>query len=169
MVMPYISLPQLADKPGAVELAQVTAQSGQMPVAFELLEQALQGKSVDTLPQAQQIPIQKALDRIYEAITDACAVIDGFLKQRGYVLPFKKTPTVLTAWARAITRYYLHQHLISDEKNNPIVRDYRDAMKMLQLVAEGKFSLGADDTLASFSPKAKRIDRIFTQQTLKDY
>ena len=81
-------------------------------------------------------------------------------------------PGIVTAWTRAIARYFLHKDRIrTDEKSDPIVRDYRDAMKLLQLTAEGKFSLGAEDDLVSqgtgspeFTPGSSTI-----RDSLKDY
>ena len=58
-------------------------------------------------------------------------------------------PKLITGWSRSIARYLLHKSRISLESNDPIVRDYRDALKLLQLTADGKFSLGADDTVAT--------------------
>lgn len=57
--------------------------------------------------------------------------------------------SVLAAWARAITRYLLNKSRIQDESKDPIARDYRDAQKMLTLLAQGKYSLGADDPAQS--------------------
>lgn len=173
MTLYYITLPQLADKPGAVELAQVTAQSGQAPVSAALLEKVLHGEDAVNITQGAQGDIDKALQsvkRIDQAAQDAQSLIDGFLRQRGYPLPLIKLPRILTAWARAITRYYLHQHLIADEKS-PIVRDYKDAMRLLQLVADGKFSLGLDDDLSERSGQAQAVHppRLFTHETLRDY
>lgn len=80
-------------------------------------------------------------------------------------------PRILTTWTRAIVRYYLHQHLITDEPKNPIARDYRDALRLLQMVAEGKFSLGLEDELtqAAGNPQAVAPERVFTLDTLRDY
>lgn len=167
----YITLPQLAEKPGTVELAQVTAQPGQSPASPDVLELALKGGDISLELPEQQDKVARAIARINEAVADACAMIDGFLRQRGYALPLDKAPKILSVWTRAIARYYLHQHLISDEKTNPIARDYREAMRLLQLVADGKFSLGSSDVsvLHTGQAKFKKPERIFTHATLKDY
>ena len=62
--------------------------------------------------------------------------------------PASAGKNVLTSWARSITRYLLNQHRITDESKDPVARDYRDALKLLGLLAAGKFSLGADDPAA---------------------
>lgn len=167
----YITLQQLSEKPGVIELAQVTAQVGQPPADWRIIGKIIDGEDVaGEQPQALK-KAQQAIARIEEVIADASSLIDGYLRQRGYKLPFKQVPRILTTWARAIVRYSLHQHLPSEEKNSPIVRDYRDALKLLQLVAEGKFSLGLEDTLTQSSghPKFTKRDRVFTTETLKDY
>ncbi|MEO1819914.1 phage protein Gp36 family protein, partial [Pseudomonas sp.] len=74
---------------------------------------------------------------------------------------------------RAITRYNLHQHRVSNEGTDPIVRDYRDAMKLLQLTADGKFSLGGNDPVQA-SPSAidVRFDadtNVFSRKELKAF
>nr|DAI22383.1 MAG TPA: head to tail adaptor [Caudoviricetes sp.] len=167
----YISLQQLCEKPGVIELAQVTAQVGQPPVNWQVLSAVITGDDTAGFSPADVEKARKSIDRINEVIADTTALIDGYLRQRGYKLPFTNTPRILATWARSIVRYYLHQHLPAKEADNPIVRDYRDALKMLQLVAEGKFSLGLEDTLAQSSgrPKFTKPDRVFTQETLKDY
>ncbi|MFC0956139.1 gp436 family protein [Pasteurella multocida] len=167
----YITLQQLSEKPGVVELAQVTAQVGHPPADWRIISKIIEGEDVASEQPAAVEKAQQAIARIDEVIVDSSALIDGYLRQRGYKLPFKQVPRILTTWARAIVRYSLHQHLPSEEKNSPIVRDYRDALKLLQLVAEGKFSLGLEDTLAESSgePKFIKRERVFTAETLKDY
>src|SRR5699024_2937530 len=82
-----------------------------------------------------------ALERVQAAIDDADSLVDGYLAKR-YSLPLAKVPGVLVVWARAITRYSLHKDHKALENDDPIVRDYRDALKALGLVADGKLSLG---------------------------
>lgn len=169
----YITLQQLAEKPGVMELAQVTAQVGQPPADWRIIGKIIDGEDVASEPPVAVEKAQQSIARIEEVIADSSALIDGYLRQRGYKLPFKQTPRILTTWVRSLVRYYLHQHLPAKEADNPIVRDYRDTLKLLQLVAEGKFSLGLEDELTPISglPKfsKKASDRVFTAETLKDY
>ena len=53
----------------------------------------------------------------------------------------------MTGWVRDIARYLLHKDRQGREDNDPIVRAYRDALKFLELIAQGKFSLGALDPI----------------------
>ena len=149
----YITLSQLAEKPGAAELAQVTAQIGEMPVATAALDVVLRGEDTTNLDPFEIDKALAAIKRIDEAVKDAELLIDGYLRQRGYKLPFERVPRLLTVWTR------------------PILRDYKDALKLLMLVAEGKFSLGLEDELAQTAGLAKfnAPPRVFTHETLKDY
>ena len=167
----YITLQQLDEKPGVMELAQVTAQVGQPPADWRIIGKIIDGEDTSGVQPEALEKARQAIARINEVIADAGALIDGYLRQRGYKLPFKQTPRILTTWARSLVRYYLHQHLPAKEADNPIVRDYRDTLKLLQLVAESKFSLGFEDELvpASGYPKFTKRDRVFTAETLKDY
>ncbi|WP_254794013.1 phage protein Gp36 family protein [Pseudomonas aeruginosa] len=57
-------------------------------------------------------------------------------------------------------------------EKDPIVRDYRDALKFLQLTAEGKFSLGQDDPVANSTSGAPQVvtpGRTFSLDQLKDF
>ncbi|MBG6289674.1 DUF1320 domain-containing protein [Pseudomonas nitroreducens] len=114
----------------------------------------------------------QALDVIVSSVNDAQAYIDGFLQQRGY-LPLQQRFGIVTGWARAITRYLLHKDRLGPgEDKDPIVRDYRDAVKFLQLTADGKFSLGQDDpTLppGGGGPQVCTSGRTFSSELLKDF
>lgn len=144
----YVTHEQLAERPGSRELAEVATAQHERVVAAELMEATLLGEDRSAWPPEDVAVADDALLRIDDAIADAQAAIDGFLSQRGY-LPLDPIPRIVSNWARAITRYYLHKDRLSrDDGSDPIVRDYRDALKLLQLTADGKFSLGVDDTRA---------------------
>ncbi|MDT4857953.1 hypothetical protein FQZ97_923990 [compost metagenome] len=52
------------------------------------------------------------------------------------------------------------------------MRDYRDALKFLQLVADGKFSLGEADPIAPTGgggPDFSAPPRVFSRDALKDF
>lgn len=139
----YITPAQLLDRPGIRELVEVATPEQDSLVDYDLMEATLTGTDRSAFSAEEIAVADEALQRIDAAVVDAQSLIDGFLGQRGY-LPLDPVPGIVTTWARAITRYKLHQHRISDDKD-PIVRDYKDAMKLLQLTADGKFSLGVDD------------------------
>jgi phage gp36-like protein len=143
--MSYITPALLAEAPGALELAEVSSSDHGAIVDAELMELTLRGGS-RTQYSAEQIAIaDEALARINQLIVETDEYVDGYLARR-YTLPLAApVPKVLTVWARAIVRYRLHKNLRDDDRSNPIVRDYRDAVKFLEQVADGKFSLGVAD------------------------
>jgi len=157
----YLTPAQLAERPGARELAQVASERHEAPVAPELMEATLRGADRSAWTAPEIAAADAALARIQEAAGEADSLIDGFLVGRDYTLPLSPVPTLVTGWARAITRYKLHQERISDPQHDPIVRDYRDALRLLELVQQGKFHLGAGDPVAS--PSA--LDVEFSSET----
>lgn len=144
----YVTPIQLAERPGATELAQVATAESDAIVDAVLMDAVLRGTDTSAWTPAQVDVANDALARITDAISDAGGLIEGFLAKRGYALPLDPVPGVVTGWARAIVRYYLHKDRITDPKSDPIARDYQDAMKLLQLTATGQFSLGVGDVVA---------------------
>lgn len=144
----YITPAQLADRPGATELAQVATPERSAIVDAALMDAVLRGNDTSAYLPADVAVANEALATINDAIDAADGLIEGFLAKRGYPLPLSPVPTVVVGWARAITRYTLHKNRITDPKTDPIGRDYQDAMKLLQLTASGQFSLGATDTVS---------------------
>lgn len=167
----YITLPNLAERPGLVEISQVVAQDGETPVDSKLLEAIINNQATSSWSANDVVNANAALSRVNESIDDAQAEINGFLRQRGHKLPLVKVPRLLTDWARIIVRYKLHRNRQSEEKNDPIVRDYKQVIGFLKMVAEGKYSLGIDDAMpaAGGVPKQTGPVRIFDMGTLKDY
>lgn len=159
--MPYVTLPQLAELPGALELAQVaTDRHAPHAVDATLMELTLVDGDRSAFDPDDIALADDAATRILQTIDEACAVIDGYIGRR-YRLPLSlpTVPSVLTSWARAIARYKLHGDRISGEPTDPIVRDYKDAIRFLEQVAAGKFSLGIDDPDAQGAgPGDVRID-----------
>lgn len=151
--MPYITHAELAERPGARELAQVATDENRPVVDTELMDASLRGGDRSAWPPEAIADADDALRRIDEAVAEADSVIDGYLVKRGYTVPLAlpsgQPMKLVAAWSRAITRYLLSKDSIGDEKTSPIARDYRDAHKVLQQVAIGSFSLGAGDPQAS--------------------
>lgn len=142
----YVTPAQLAERPGATELAQV-ATPDNLPVTDpKLMDAVLRGDDTSAWSPEDVAGANQAMSRIADANTDATGLIDGFLAKRGYTLPLTPVPTIVTAWARSIVRYMLHKDRITDARTDPIARDYQDALKLLQQTAIGQFSLGIGDT-----------------------
>jgi phage gp36-like protein len=144
----YVTLIQLAERPGALELAQLASPKHEAVGYAELLDLTLRGLARSDYSAAEIAAADAVLARITEAATEASARIDGYLRQRGYTLPLSPVPPIVAGWCRDITRYLLSGDRISDESSDPVLRGYRDAMKLLQQVAAGTFSLGANDAIA---------------------
>ena len=151
--MPYITPTELAERPGAREIALAASSDATPVVDFALMDATLRGTDRTAWTPEQLASADAALQRVQDAVAEAGAMIDGYLAQRGYALPLDLAPTstgknLLTAWARSITRYLLNGQRITDESKDPVARDYRDALKMLAQLAAGKLSLGANDPAA---------------------
>lgn len=142
----YITAVQLAERPGATEIAQVATPDGVPVVDAQLMDAVLRGNDTSAWSPADVAVANQAMARVTDAMTDADGLIDGFLAKRGYTLPLSPVPSIVTAWARQITRYMLHKDRITDARTDPIARDYQDALKLLQQTAIGQFSLGIGDT-----------------------
>lgn len=145
----YITHADLVERPGARELAEVATAQHEQLVPYELMEQTLLGGNRAAWNAGEIARADEALARIDDATKRAGELIDGYLVRRGYLPLAVPPPGIVVEWCRAIARYYLHQNRIADEKSDPIARDYRDALRLLQQTADGKFFLGADDMLAT--------------------
>lgn len=146
--MPYIEHADLAESPGALELAEVASDEHRLPVPAELLDALLRATDVSAWVADDVQAAQRALARIDTAVRDAGSLIDGYLAKRGYALPLNPVHPLVSAWARAIARYLLHKNRTQLESKDPIARGYTDAVRLLQQTADGKFSLGAQDSVA---------------------
>ncbi|KAF1009062.1 MAG: hypothetical protein GAK28_00695 [Luteibacter sp.] len=168
----YVTPAQLAEKPGARELAQVATRTRDAIVPDALMDATLRGSDRSAWTVAQLATADEALARIMEAIQGAQGIIDGFLA-RTRPLPLPKVPSVVTVWARAITRYQLHGDRSASETDDPIVRDYKDALKFLQLTADGKFSLGLDDPVLTdpqlLDVRFKDDERVFDRAQMRHF
>lgn len=171
MNIPYITLLNLSERPGLIELTQLVAQDGEIPADAKLLDAIINSNDISSWTSDEITNANRAISRINESIDDAEAEINGFLMQRGHKLPLMTVPRLLTEWARIIVRYKLHRNRVSDEKSDPIVRDYKQVLAFLKLVAEGKYSLGIDDKLppAGGVPRQTGPARIFDMDTLRDF
>ncbi len=167
----YVTLIQLAERPGALELAQLASPKHEAVVDAELLDLTLRGLLRSEYSAAEISAADAVVGRISEAAAEATARIDGYLRQRGYALPLSPVPAIVAGWCRDITRYLLSGDRPTDDASDPVVRGYRDAMRLLEQVAAGKFSLGATDTVAVGERPilASSPGRQFSATSLDDY
>lgn len=147
--MQYITPDDLAERPGAHELAQVATKADERQVVTALMEATLRSGDRSAWPADQVAVADDALQRIQDAVSEAESIIDGSLAKRSYPLPLSPVPRLVTGWTRDIARYLLHKDRGGKEDSDPIVRNYRDALKFLALIVKGEFSLGAEDPITS--------------------
>jgi len=169
--MPYITHADLADSPGALELAEVASDEHRRTVPAELLDAGLRGGDVSAWLDDDVAAAQRALQRIDTAVRDASSLIDGYLAKRGYALPLNPVHPLVSAWARSIARYLLHKNRTALESKDPIARGYADALRLLQQTADGKFSLGIQDTVAIDQTDARFVHapKVFGRDQLRGF
>lgn len=176
--MPYITHAELAERPGARELAQVATPENRPVVAIELMDATLRGLDRAAWSTEEVADADAALRRIDDAVAEGDALIDGYLAKRGYAVPMELSAEsarkLIAGWSRAIARYLLQKDSISDEKTSAIARDYRDAVRLLDATAKGSFSLGADDPQAPGASSATDVRfsypvPVFGRQQLKAF
>lgn len=172
----YCTTIQLADAKLVRELAQAATPESMIIPADAVMDAVLRAADTSAMPAADVASAQAALVVVEKALTDADQVIDGYLllrKPTPYTLPLDPVPGIVSVWARWIARYLLHKDRNgTEEKTDPVVRDYERAIRFLEQVRDGKFSLGADDPLppaSSGSPQTCAPDREFTMDTLRDF
>lgn len=129
--MPYATLPMLRDRYGDALLIALTDRA---------------------TPPAGAIDA----DVVARALADADALIDAYLAAR-YALPLASVPPVLADAAAAIALWKLHL-AAPDPK---IEADYRDALKLLRDVADGRVRLdaGGAEPAAQGGPGVRFTDR----------
>lgn len=104
------------------------------------------------------------------ALAHADGLINGYLQSR-YLLPLKGNYPILVTFAVDIARYLL---LGAEASETQPARDrYKDAIRYLEMLAEGKISLGTD-TDGQPGPEGGRIGvvgggRVFTDDSLREY
>lgn len=172
----YCTPATLADARLTRELAELTTPEGHPIIGDELMEATLRGQDRSGFEAEAVAVADDALVHVLQALADATAVIDGYLRLRkpvAYALPLSPVPGIVCVWARWIARYLLHKDRDgTGEQTDPIVRDYRQAIRFLELTRDGKFSLGADDPLppaSSGGPQVSAPGRVFDHASLGDF
>lgn len=144
--MTYCTIEQLTDRFGARMLQQLSDRG-------------------DFAPETPAIDA----DLFARAVADADAAIDGALLGR-YTLPVASVPRLLTDLSIAISIYKAHGQTVPDK----IRDDYRDAMKTLAQISEGKVRLDIDGVELPSSGGDGEVlmtetDRPMTVQSMKGY
>lgn len=107
-------------------------------------------------------------DLVLRAITDADALIDGYLAGR-YALPLASVPALVTDLSQRIAVYYAHSNVASDK----IGRDYEAALRQLKDIASGliKLDAGGAEPQGSGASEVRSNDpeRPLTAATMKGF
>lgn len=103
------------------------------------------------------------------ALEDADAKINAYIGKR-YSLPLASMPRVILAAAADIARYGLYE----DRATETVKERHGAAIKFLESVAAGRVSLGDIASAIEIpgetgGPAVQAPDRVFTQDTLKDF
>jgi phage gp36-like protein len=109
--MTYATLDQLSDRYGAPALITLTDRAA---VPTGVIDQGV----------------------IARVLADTDAVIDGYLEKR-YALPVTDVPPVLITLGLAIAIYKLHVF----QPDQKIEEEYKEAMRMLREIADGRITL----------------------------
>lgn len=107
------------------------------------------------------------------AISDACAEIDGYLAKR-YNVPFEKTPQVINKFAKDIAVYNLASRTGIDEseREKTYLNRYNAAIKFLLDVAKGTISIGVEEkggNAAANGFNMRSSDRVFSRGSMRGW
>ncbi len=175
--MSYCTLALLSAAKLAQELAQVATPERYPIVGDALMDATLLGSDRSAFDPADVAVADEAAAHVQRALDDADGVINGYLvmrKPKPYPVPLPApVPGIVSTWARWIARYLLHKDRVNtEERTDPVVRDYKEALAFLEKVRKGEFSLGEDDPLpapSSGAPEVCAPPREFSHRTLQDY
>lgn len=110
---------------------------------------------------------------IDKAIAAAGELIDGYLRGR-YTLPLAPVPGLIKTVALDIVTYRLYTRRVRLTPPEGLTDRYKNSMKILDLIATGKISLGTEAVTGSVTPETGGAQsaapaRVFTRDKLWDY
>lgn len=110
---------------------------------------------------------------VNKAISDAQSLIDSHLRGRYTSLPLSPTPTIINSVAVDICIYDLHSRRITDELPEAIKDRYKNAVKVLENIRDGKLSIGVEPgkepVNGEYRINKTSEDRIFSKSKLDTY
>lgn len=122
--------------------------------------------------QEREVKIAKLCE---DAISDACAEIDGYLAKR-YKVPFTRTPQVISKFAKDIAVYNLVSRTGIDEseREKTFLNRYNAAIKFLLDVAKGIISIGVEEDMGGNSEAANGFNmqsssRVFSRESMRGW
>jgi phage gp36-like protein len=111
-------------------------------------------------------------DKVDAAIADAQEEIDGYLRGRLGPLPLNPVPALIVSIATAISAYKLYRRRLNLTCPDSCTADYKDAIKKLEKIQEGKITISAQDAArgpGDYKVNKNRRDRMFGQHRLEEY
>lgn len=97
------------------------------------------------------------------AIANAGSEIEGYISAR-YPVPLSSVPPIIRKLAVDIAVYNLFSRKWSVEEDNNLARRYKNAVALLQRIAEGKVLLGVSENNILYSAPAKSFGSRFRQE-----
>lgn len=108
-------------------------------------------------------------DKVDEAIATADGEIDGYCATR-FTVPFNPVPGIISKFSIDIAIYNLYSRITETVPETRSDR-YKNAIRVLEKIAEGKIKLGDSGDTPPSRPGAAMVtgnSRLFTRDTLKD-
>ena len=162
--MPYTTRQALLDRFGAEELAAVATprEFNRPPPA--LLRALINDGDLSAWSEEEIAAAGEAAYRMQVAVDDAEHDINFYIGTR-YSLPLSPVPATLTRVASDIARFRLYD----DHATEEVRQRYKDALRMLEQIAQGKLDLGiAEPQATGGAPDFRTPGRLFTHSTLED-
>jgi phage gp36-like protein len=103
------------------------------------------------------------LENVQRAIDNAASEIDSYASVRNKV-PFNPVPPIIRKLAVDIALYNLFSRKWTGDEEDNIIRRYKNAVKMLEKIAEGTIMLGVPEEKIHFHSPGKIFGDKFRQQ-----
>lgn len=103
---------------------------------------------------------------VNEAIVAADEVIDAHLRGR-YTIPFEETPPILRRISADIAGFHIYGRRPEGDLPEAILTKYKNAVRMLESIRDGKLSIGDDDGEKTPEPGSYRTNKIPGQRMFK--
>ena len=109
--------------------------------------------------------------RVTYAIAEADALIDTYLNGK-YTTPLSPVPAALKRISMDLALYYLYKRR-QFEVSDTLMQSYKEAIRLLESIRDGKTTLGVDDGVNEsggiFKTNKTSSSRVFTSDVLAGY
>lgn len=135
----YATASNLLNQFAAEEIAQRADRGIPRLVTAAMLHVAADGGDMSGYTAEEQAAATAALALVGQKLLDADSVINGHLATR-YQVPLSTVPRLILSAACDLARYALYDDIATEQ----ITQRYKDAIKLLEAIGNGKVSLGID-------------------------